>query len=51
MKGQFEAFEQVPALAVQRICGTGLELLRQAGNQVEHGTARLALLLENPAHC
>ncbi|MCY1492297.1 Beta-ketoadipyl-CoA thiolase [compost metagenome] len=34
---------QVPALAVQRICGTGLELLRQAGNQVERGTARLAL--------
>lgn len=34
---------EVPALAVQRICGTGLELLRQAGNQVERGTARLAL--------
>lgn len=34
---------EVPALAVQRICGTGLELLRQAGNQVTTGTARLAL--------
>ena len=34
---------QVPALAVQRICGTGLELLRQAGNQVQRGTASLAL--------
>lgn len=34
---------QVPALAVQRICGTGLELLRQAANQVERGTSRLAL--------
>ncbi|HBO6052660.1 thiolase family protein [Pseudomonas aeruginosa] len=33
----------VPALAVQRICGTGLELLRQAGNQVEKGASRLAL--------
>ncbi|MBD2837195.1 thiolase family protein [Pseudomonas sp. JM0905a] len=34
---------EVPALAVQRICGTGLELLRQGGQQVERGTARLAL--------
>lgn len=34
---------QVPALAVQRICGIGLELLRQAGNQVEKCTFRLAL--------
>jgi acetyl-CoA C-acetyltransferase len=34
---------EVPALAVQRICGTGLELLRQAGNQLERGSARLAL--------
>ncbi|MEO4045920.1 thiolase family protein [Pseudomonas sp. CAU 1711] len=33
----------VPALAVQRICGTGLELLRQAGNQVQRGSSRLAL--------
>lgn len=34
---------EVPALAVQRICGTGLELLRQAGNQLERGSAGLAL--------
>lgn len=34
---------EVPALAVQRICGTGLELLRQAGNQLERDSARLAL--------
>jgi len=34
---------EVPALAVQRICGTGLELLRQAGNQLERGSASLAL--------
>lgn len=34
---------EVPALAVQRICGTGLELLRQAGNQLERGSAHLAL--------
>lgn len=27
----------VPALAVQRICGTGLELLRQAGEQLKQG--------------
>ncbi|WP_409260867.1 thiolase family protein [Pseudomonas putida] len=27
----------VPALAVQRICGTGLELLRQAGEQLRSG--------------
>jgi acetyl-CoA C-acetyltransferase len=29
--------QQVPALAVQRICGTGLELLRQAGTQLRDG--------------
>ncbi len=33
---------QVPALAVQRICGTGLELLRQAGTQLRDGV-QLAL--------
>ncbi|MDF0729501.1 thiolase family protein [Pseudomonas entomophila] len=34
---------EVPALGVQRICATGLELLRQAAAQVAQGTARLAL--------
>ena len=34
--------QQVPALAVQRICATGFELLRQAGEQVSAG-AQLAL--------
>ncbi|MEN5140597.1 thiolase family protein [Pseudomonas juntendi] len=29
--------QAVPALAVQRICGTGLELLRQAGEQLRSG--------------
>lgn len=31
----------VPALAVQRICGTGLELLRQAGEQLRSGAERV----------
>jgi len=35
--------QAVPALAVQRICGTGFELLRQAGEQIEHGQAELVL--------
>lgn len=34
---------EVPALAIQRICGTGLELLRQAGQHIERGISRLAL--------
>ncbi|WCM53269.1 thiolase family protein [Pseudomonas sp. WJP1] len=34
--------QQVPALAVQRICATGFELLRQAGEQLQGG-AQLAL--------
>ena len=34
--------QQVPALAVQRICATGFELLRQAGEQIGAG-AQLAL--------
>lgn len=34
--------QTVPALAVQRICGTGLELLRQAGTQLRDGV-QLAL--------
>ncbi|PSS58435.1 thiolase family protein [Pseudomonas sp. BBP2017] len=29
--------QSVPALAVQRICGTGLEVLRQAGEQLDSG--------------
>jgi acetyl-CoA C-acetyltransferase len=33
----------VPALQVQRICGTGFELLRQAGEQIEQGQAETAL--------
>ncbi|WP_137819642.1 thiolase family protein [Pseudomonas sp. 2FG] len=33
----------VPALAVQRICGTGFELLRQAGEQIAAGRVELAL--------
>ena len=34
---------EVPALNVQRICGTGFEILRQAGEQITLGTASLAL--------
>jgi acetyl-CoA C-acetyltransferase len=34
---------EVPALNVQRICGTGFELIRQAGDQIERGYARVAL--------
>jgi len=36
---------EVPALGVQRICGTGFELFRQAGEQIVTGAARLALLV------
>ncbi len=35
----------VPALNVQRICGTGFELFRQAGEQIHTGAATLALLV------
>jgi acetyl-CoA C-acetyltransferase len=35
--------QAVPALGVQRICGTGFELLRQAGEQIAAGSADLAL--------
>ncbi len=35
----------VPALNVQRICGTGFELFRQAGEQIATGGATLALLV------
>ena len=36
---------EVPALMVQRICGSGLELFRQAGEQITGGSARMALLV------
>ena len=36
---------EVPALGVQRICGTGFELFRQAGEQIATGAATLALLV------
>mgnify|MGYP006194152479 FL=1 len=35
--------QAVPALGVQRICGTGFELLRQAGEQIAAGGTELAL--------
>ncbi|OSZ63331.1 thiolase family protein [Hydrogenophaga sp. IBVHS2] len=35
----------VPALMVQRICGTGFELFRQAGEQIGAGVATTALLV------
>ncbi len=37
--------QEVPALMVQRICGTGFELFRQAGEQIATGAASLALLV------
>ncbi|NML18843.1 thiolase family protein [Azohydromonas caseinilytica] len=36
---------EVPALMAQRICGTGFELFRQAGEQIAQGSASLALLV------
>jgi acetyl-CoA C-acetyltransferase len=36
---------QVPAIMVQRICGTGFELFRQAGEQIEAGAADAALVV------
>ena len=36
---------EVPALNVQRICGTGFEVFRQAGEQVMAGVASLALVV------
>jgi acetyl-CoA C-acetyltransferase len=35
----------VPALNVQRICGTGFELFRQAGDQIERGYTDTALVV------
>ena len=37
--------QDVPALMVQRICGTGFELFRQAGEQIESGCADVALVV------
>jgi acetyl-CoA C-acetyltransferase len=34
---------EVPAIQVQRICGTGFELFRQAGDQIERGYCDVAL--------
>ena len=36
---------EVPALMCQRICGTGFELFRQAGEQIAAGVATLALVV------
>ena len=36
---------EVPALMAQRICGTGFELFRQAGEQIDAGIASLALVV------
>ena len=36
---------EVPALMVQRICGTGFELFRQAGEQMATGAATTALVV------
>ena len=37
--------QEVPALMCQRICGTGFELFRQAGEQITAGIASLALVV------
>ncbi len=37
--------QEVPALNAQRICGTGFELFRQAGEQINAGCTSLALLV------
>ncbi|WP_431098949.1 thiolase family protein [Polaromonas aquatica] len=36
---------EVPAIMVQRICGTGFELFRQAGEQIRSGAASVALVV------
>lgn len=36
---------EVPAIMVQRICGTGFELFRQAGEQIQSGAASVALVV------
>ena len=37
--------QAVPALMTQRICGTGFELFRQAGEQIQAGCADVALVV------
>ena len=37
--------QDVPAQMAQRICGTGFELFRQAGEQIENGCADVALVV------
>ncbi|MDE2417292.1 MAG: thiolase family protein [Burkholderiales bacterium] len=37
--------QAVPALMTQRICGTGFELFRQAGEQIQNGCADVALVV------
>jgi acetyl-CoA C-acetyltransferase len=37
--------QEVPAINVQRICGTGFELFRQAGDQIERGYTDTALVV------
>ena len=37
--------QEVPALMAQRICGTGFELFRQAGEQIQSGTCEAALVV------
>ncbi|MDD2727961.1 thiolase family protein [Malikia sp.] len=37
--------QQVPAVMAQRICGTGFELFRQAGEQIEAGACDTALVV------
>jgi len=37
--------QQVPAIMAQRICGTGFELFRQAGEQIEAGVCDAALVV------
>ena len=36
---------EVPALMAQRICGTGFELFRQAGEQIQSGTCEAVLVV------
>jgi len=37
--------QDVPAIMVQRICGTGFELFRQAGEQIESGVCEAVLVV------
>ena len=37
--------QEVPAIMVQRICGTGFELFRQAGEQIQSGSVETALAI------